>query len=90
MSINKYVFSNRDLCPTGEVFYCVITSAVTKLPTKVIPKKISAHGNGYSFCIFFQNDKISVFNPCFIDNFFKWHNICDQYVITPNVSLNLV
>ena len=39
---------------------------------------------------FFQNDKISVFNPCFIDNFFKWHTICHQYVITPNVSLNLV
>ncbi len=27
---------------TGEVFCCVITGAVTKLPTKVIPKKISA------------------------------------------------
>ena len=46
--------------------------------------------NGYSFCIFFQNDKISVFNPCFTDNFFKLHNICRRYVITPNVSLNLV
>ena len=47
MSINKYVFSNRDLCPTGEVFYCVITGAATKLPTKVIPKKISAIATAY-------------------------------------------
>ena len=46
--------------------------------------------NCYSFCIFFQNDKISVFNPCFIDNFFKWRNIYHQYVITPNASLNFV
>ena len=35
-----------------------------------------------------KKDKISVFNPGFIDNLFTWHNICYRYVIMLNVSLN--
>ena len=32
------------------------------------------------FLYIFQQDKTSVFNPCFNDHFFNWHNICPRYV----------